>query len=48
LADALATALVVSGRDGAAWFSKGGLAEYSAWVIDRLDDVAWSVGFGHG
>jgi hypothetical protein len=40
--------LVVSGRDGAVWFSKGELAEYCAWVIDRHDEVAWSVGFGHG
>ena len=48
LADALATALVVSGRDGAVWFTKGELAEYSAWVIDRHGDVAWSVGYGHG
>ena len=48
LADALATALVVAGREGAGWFSKGELAEYSAWVIDRHGDVAWSVGLGHG
>jgi len=48
LADALATALVVAGRDGAVWFTKGELAEYSAWVIDRHSDVAWSVGYGHG
>ncbi len=48
LADALATALVVAGRDGAIWFSKPELAEYCAWVIDRHDDVAWSVGYGHG
>ena len=48
LADALATALIVSGRDGAIWFSKPELAEYHAWVIDRHDDVAWSVGYGHG
>lgn len=48
LADALATALVVAGRDGAIWFTKGELAEYSAWVIDRHSDVAWSVGYGHG
>jgi thiamine biosynthesis lipoprotein len=44
VADALATALIVSGRDGAIWFSKPELAEYRAWVIDRHDDVAWSVG----
>ena len=48
LADALATALIVSGRDGAIWFSRAELAEYSAWVIDRHEDVAWSVGLGHG
>lgn len=44
LADALATALMVEGRDGAVWFSHPDLAEYSAWVIDRHEDVAWSVG----
>ena len=48
LADALATALIVSGRDGAIWFAKPELAKYHAWVIDRHDDVAWSVGYGHG
>lgn len=44
LADALATALMVEGRDGAIWFSQPELAEYSAWVIDRHSDVAWSIG----
>jgi thiamine biosynthesis lipoprotein len=44
LADALATALMVEGRDGAIWFSHPDLAEYSAWVVDRHDDVAWGVG----
>lgn len=44
LSDALATALMVEGRDGAIWFSHPDLAEYSAWVVDRHDDVAWSVG----
>ena len=43
LADALATALVVSGRDGAVWFAKPELAEYKAWVIDRNEDIAWEV-----
>ena len=47
LADALATALVVSGRDGAHWFDTKALAEYSAWVIDRHDATAWSIGYGH-
>lgn len=44
LADALATALMVEGRDGAIWFSQPELAEYSAWVIDRYGDIAWSIG----
>jgi thiamine biosynthesis lipoprotein len=43
LTDALATALIVSGRDGAIWFSKPELSAYSAWVIDRHEDVAWSI-----
>lgn len=44
LTDALATALMVEGRDGAIWFSHPDLSEYSAWVVDRHEDVAWSVG----
>ena len=44
IADALATALMVDGRDGAVWFTTPELAEYSAWVIDRHEDVAWSIG----
>ena len=44
LTDALATALMVEGRDGAVWFSQPELTEYSAWVIDRYGSVAWSVG----
>lgn len=42
--DALATALMVAGRDGAIWFSDPALSEYSAWVIDRHENVAWSIG----
>jgi len=48
LADALATALIVAGRDGAIWFNRSELTQYSAWVIDRHEEVAWSVGLGHG
>ena len=44
LTDALATALMVSGEDGAIWFSQPELAEYSAWVIDRNSGGAWGVG----
>ena len=44
LADAMATALMVSGDDGAQWFGREELQEYSAWVIDRNDGGAWGVG----
>jgi thiamine biosynthesis lipoprotein len=46
LTDALATALMVSGEDGAGWFAQPELAEYSAWVIDRHSGGAWGVGPG--
>ena len=44
LTDALATALMVAGEDGAGWFAQPELAEYSAWVIDRHSGGAWGVG----
>ena len=44
LADALATALIVAGRDGAGWFGQDELKAYSAWVIDRNADEVWSIG----
>ena len=44
LTDALATALMVAGEDGAGWFAQPELAEYSAWVIDRHGGGAWGVG----
>lgn len=44
LTDALATALMVAGEDGAGWFAQPELAEYSAWVIDRYNGGAWGVG----
>jgi thiamine biosynthesis lipoprotein len=44
LSDALATALMVAGDDGAGWFAQPELAEYSAWVIDRHSGGAWGVG----
>jgi thiamine biosynthesis lipoprotein len=44
MADALATALMVAGRDGGVWFTIPELSEYSAWVIDRHENVAWSIG----
>ena len=44
LCDALATALVVTGRDGAIIFSKPELQGYKVWVIDRNEDTAWTIG----
>ena len=44
VADALATALMVAGEDGAKWFGQPELTEYSAWVIDRHSGGAWGVG----
>ena len=44
LTDALATALMVSGDDGAQYFGQAELAQYSAWCIDRHEGGAWGVG----
>jgi thiamine biosynthesis lipoprotein len=44
LADAMATALMVSGDDGANWFGREELHGYSAWVIERNSGGAWGVG----
>jgi FAD:protein FMN transferase len=46
LCDALATALIVLGKDGASLFQKPELSEYGAWIIERHSDTAW--GFGRG
>ena len=43
VADALATALMVAGREGAPWFLKAELAEYGCWVVDRNTETTWSV-----
>lgn len=44
LTDAMATALMVTGDDGAKFFGRPELAGYSAWCIDRHDGTAWGVG----
>jgi thiamine biosynthesis lipoprotein len=44
LTDALATALMVTGDDGAGLFGQPELAAYSAWCIDRHGGGAWGVG----
>jgi len=43
IADALATALMVAGKDGAIWFSKPELKNYSVFVIERNSDESWSI-----
>ena len=43
IADALATALMVVGKDGAIWFSKPELKSYSVFVIERNSDQSWSI-----
>jgi thiamine biosynthesis lipoprotein len=44
LTDAMATALMVTGDDGAKFFGQPELAQYSAWCIDRHEGTAWGVG----
>ena len=44
LTDALATALMVAGDDGAKYFGQPELANYSAWCINRHEESAWGVG----
>ncbi len=43
LCDALATALMVAGKDGAKWFGLPELESYSAWVVNRNENTAWSI-----
>jgi len=42
-ADALATALIVAGKEGAYLFQKPELSNYHCWVIERHSDEAWSI-----
>lgn len=43
IAEALATALIVSGKDGAKLFGQPELSEYHCYVIDRGEDKAWII-----
>jgi thiamine biosynthesis lipoprotein len=43
IADALATALIVAGKEGAYLFQKPELLDYHCWVIERHSDEAWSI-----
>lgn len=44
ICDAMATALMVTGDDGAKFFGQPELRDYSAWVINRDSNTAWSLG----
>ena len=43
-ADALATALVVDGRDSINWLGRDEFRNYSFWAVDKVGDTAWSYG----
>ena len=43
-ADALATALIVDGRDSVNWIGRDEFRNYSFWAVDKVDDKAWSYG----
>ena len=43
LCDALATALMVAGEDGAKYFSQPELEGYQVFVVDRHENTTWSI-----
>ena len=43
LCDALATALMVAGEDGAKYFSQPELVRYKVFVVDRHENTTWSI-----
>lgn len=44
VADALATALIVDGRDSVNWIGQAEFRNYSFWAVDKLGQSAWSYG----
>ena len=44
ITDALATALMVDGRDAQNWIGRPELSEYTYWVTNRDNETAWSYG----
>ena len=44
ICDALATALMVDGKDAAQWIGNPELSEYTFWAINRHENTAWSWG----
>ena len=43
LCDALATALMVAGEDGAKYFAQPELEGYQVYVVDRYENTSWSI-----
>ena len=43
LCDALATALMVTGEDGAKYFAQPELEGYQVFVVDRHENTTWSI-----
>ena len=44
ICDALATALMVDGKDAAQWIGNPELSDYTFWTINRHENTAWSWG----
>ena len=44
ICDALATALMVDGKDAAQWIGNPELSKYTFWAINRHENTAWSWG----
>lgn len=42
VADALATALIVDGRDAATWIGNNAFENYSFWAVDKIGEGSWS------
>jgi thiamine biosynthesis lipoprotein len=43
LCDAMATAVMVAGQDGAKWFGQPELAGYQVFAVTRHEQTAWSI-----
>jgi thiamine biosynthesis lipoprotein len=43
LCDAMATAVMVAGQDGAKWFGQPQLAGYQVFAVTRHEQTAWSI-----
>jgi hypothetical protein len=43
LCDAMATAVMVAGQDGAKWFGQPELARYQVFAVTRHEQTAWSI-----